>query len=370
MDPAELLPYQVFEEILSLIGNVEVKKLIFVNKLWYKRITSSCNLVKNDVLAIRNDWINDDKDLESIIECGKRRNFHSILLSDCSEMYEEIYEIISTPKCSITMVTIFDMKFQLQTFIKFIKSFESTVRYLKLHRVEIENDEDCEEFHLKNLKDFNVAYCSKKNYLSLLQNTPKLASLELGNGIEFDEKLISIIKNLKLLKKLTILNELLHSILANDDLADVKFCLTDLKVFYTSNTSPNATSIEKFLQTQASSLEKIDLDDWLNADILKSVLTMKNLKELSLLNFPFSLWSVELPQSSSIEILDIRTWVFDVNCEEVKKILAAVPNARELKMRSLNEEVSQFVEENLKNVTTISLVHPSLKYPLPRVSFD
>ncbi|KAG5677474.1 hypothetical protein PVAND_007232 [Polypedilum vanderplanki] len=376
MDPAEILPTHIFENILSYFNTKEIKNMVSVNKLWYQVITSSCIWDKNIVFAVRNDWICDEEDVNYLIQCGKKRNFHSILLSDCTDMYDLVLDVITTKKrCYITNVSIFDMKFEsIEKFEIFMKSFETTIKKLVFHRVEIKNVNDSKiiEFNMENLQNLKISHCSPKIYLSFLQKAPKLTSLTCDFGIEFNNELRKILKNASNLKKLSINTQLLCA-LVDETFTETKFQLKELNVNFSEFkiSSEILQYIENFLESQLD-LEKIYLSDWLSFSILNFVLSMKKLKELSLSSLPLFTWEfVNFTCNNSIEIFDIKTFQYDDFCDDVRKLLAAVPNVKHLKLRSLNNEIADFIAQNLKEIKSISLIHPTCKREnLSHVIFD
>lgn len=362
MEPA-FLPQHIFENILQFFNDRELRNLMCTSKTWYKSITTSSVLMKNSTLAIRNDWMNDEGDMETIIECSYKRNFQKLLISDGSELYKEIFEVLLSPQCYFKSIEINDMKFDsYEKFEELVKTFASSVQTLRLDRISVQDEKMSATkqlcFSVKNLKELKVSHCDSQILTAMLRSASKLTSLEIGFGMS-KLNVAETLNKCANLKTLKMNGECMNVCFSNANTNCDNFQLEELTISYIEKAIPHEVieNFLKFLNAQ-NNLKDIDLGGWFGIYVLESIFKMCKLKKLTLFNIPHYEMLHKLTSNKSIKILDVRTLDTGDNIENIESLLLAAPELKNLKMRQINENIAKFIAENLKKLSTITLVHP------------
>lgn len=356
------IPDEVLEIIFSHLNGKDVKKAMLVSSKWNEIISRSAKCLKKLKLTMTDTKDQFVKDSQKLLR--STRKYQNISIHDGKENMELIYKIVNAKK-SLTFlksVEIHNTKFRDPSkFLKFIEVFEPSVEHLSLHGVTIEKSKDYDiDFEFENLKSVQICYCDQSIFLNILINCANLESLSIGNSKvkpSDPSDIISMLQRCKNLKQLHLNTETFSEIFSTD-ISEMPFNLVDLSVLnYGIKIDIEKTSenFRKFLQAQSKSIKKIHLGDFFGIKILKFVFGMKSLKSLKMLHLPLIRWEpMILKPSATIETLDIIT-SSTVNKERIKCLLYAVPKAKLLKLQSVNEEIAQFIKQNLKEVESIKI---------------
>lgn len=376
MDPTNVLPAEMVEQVFVHLYGKDLAQSTLVSRKWNQHIGASPLVMKNIRLFIRGDWMNIENEIEQVMKSN--RKYQKILISCGTEIYDEIHQIMLRSQNRWSSVEIFDLDFEtFEQFIAFMIIIADSVEHLLLDSVVIKENFKGQNlnFQFKKLKSLNITRCEKTMYDIIFPRCQSsLKALTLGNvkpvveNSSFD--IIKFLRTLQLKEFHLDDGKLFKEIFSNDSASKLSMRLEKLHIAnsYTSLAEETIENFGKFLIQQISSIKILYLGDMVNDNILKIVFQMKNLKDISLENLPQL--DDPLKINNSIEKMDVsRTSKF----EELKKILKATPNLKQIKMRAINRSKAKFIAEHLKKISKIKLFHPyeyDLSDILPNIDID
>lgn len=374
MDPITNLPSEVVDIIFSRFSGRELLRFSLVSPEWYNFIGLSFECMNKMKIALRSDWDVFSKHNKRIMENG--RMHRNILISAGLEDFYFIHDIVKRNQ-QWKSVEILEFKFPTTSSFKmFFRMMDTTVESLVLERVEIMNqNEALADFSFKRLKKLRVSRCDK-TFLDMFNCCPSLESLTIrhcGNSFDDRNQFTDVLKAHKHLKLLHIDTELFKVIFATE-VETLPFHLEELSITNFGDivdVEKTEKSFVNFMNKQTK-LKKLYLGDWFGGNALKTVFEIKSLKEVRMFYLPMIDWNtLDSLSNPSIELLDLVTT--DIrNKVRIKIILKAAVNAKKLRLRSIDDELAQFLVVNLRNLKVISLVHTaecSVRRILPNVDF-
>lgn len=377
MDPTEVLPNEVAGLVFSYLSAKDLMECSLINSNWNRCIGSSLESMKKLKLEMRSDWTDFTEDVKKIIING--RKYRNLLFSDATESLNFMFNIVEVQQ-RVVSFQLYDTKFKANVeFLNLFRLIESSVEILTLDRVTIEDHEDTKlDLHLHRLKKLKICQCDESVVIRIFQNCPRLeaviltdSGVNLKNRAEFLELLMQLDK----LKRLQIDAAWLNFIFSAD-VQGLKFQLEKFSLRFCGSSVDlldTETNITNFLKTQIDNIKNLQITGPIGRSLMSLIFVMTKLKILGL-HFvsAFTWFLMELPTSNSIEILDIRT-IDSRDDANIRTILKCTPNVKDIRLRSLSENLARFIAENLKQIKKISSVHPPkspIKKALPNVQFE
>lgn len=366
MDVTENFPEEVTEMIFRQLKAKDLKKAMLVSPVWNDQIGNSAQCMKNFNLQMICDSKTFENDAEEILK--SRRKFPNIQINDSEKNHIEIiYKVVKEKHelSKLKSVEVYSSKFATSSeFVKFFEVFEVSVEEIVLQGIAIEKLEKTPlNFRFPKLKSLKVMYCDQNIVIDMFLSCSTFESLTVGNSKVKPTDSAAVIEMLRRctkLKKLD-LNAETYSIVFSKDVCDLPFNLVDFSITnFGSKIKIEETiaNFKKFLQAQSKTIKKLYLCDFFGTDILRFVFQMKFLKELKMFHLPLMTWDpVKIHPSASIEFLDIISTDIK-NKTRIKCLLKAVPNAKRLRMRSMDVEVALFIKQNLKKIQRIYMLNP------------
>lgn len=359
MDPVQELPVEVMEEIFGFLSKEDLLKATLVSSKWNEMIGRSLKCMEPLKLGLHGGSYPFKPEHEEFMVNG--RNFSNVVISEATAFLPLIYDVFSV-KAHWKIVHIFCTSFEtVSDFEKLLKTFEQTVEHLMLIEVTIQEENvEIIDLKLKKLKTLSIACTDDRITHSVLSNCQELESLKLGY-VEVTEELEKVPKKIEKLKNLKelLLTPTWFEVMFSETLKAVKFHLKSLSV--TNLQLDNDESVQHnfihFLDTQTSTLEKLNLGGIFNVEVVKKALEMKILEDLSIAHLPrYQDPNDEFPSSSTIRVLDIPTLGL-TNGNLLKQILGSVPKLKKLRMRSIVGDMAEFIVANLTGLRLISTIH-------------
>lgn len=317
MDPIKFLPVEVIEIIFGFLSGREVLECSKVSPDWNNVIGSSMKCMQNVTLKMSGrHWENCSEDFE---ENFPFRKFSNIFIFDGAKILPLITEVMMRT-LHWKSVTIFNTEFEsTENFIKICKIFESTVEKIVLHEVKILKPDNTEvEIRMKNLKHVSVCCVDSSICEIILQDSPLLESLTLGNfSSKFETKnILENLKTFKNLKKLIASPEWFKPMFETSE--KFNFRLESLSiasnVFYTNTKSfklyrKTQSNFYEFLSAQGNSLKTLSLVGLYQLKVAEIAFQMPTLQEFIL---PFlsmnSTSNLDFAINKSIKTLDVSTF--------------------------------------------------------------
>lgn len=376
MDPIEL-PVEDFEMIFSHFKGTELLEASFVSRNWYSFIGSSSVCMRKLTLALRGDWMCFTEDDKKVLMNG--REYQNVLISDGSEVLHFINDVVKLRGKKRKTLKICDTRFPTTSdFFELLENFKS-IEHLELTAVKVESHEELPTDHkFKQLKSLKIFLCEDEVGVSILKYCSEVETLIWEVSVGSCENSDSIVDSLKRqlnLTKLSVCPKVFNCIPAVK-IKEFSFKLEEFSVIEFSFFGRNH-SIEdrllQFLQIQSNNIKRLRLGDWFGIKVMTIALEMKYLKELKLSHIPTLDWNeINLPSSASISFMDIVT-TFTRNEVKINAILMAVPNVEKLRLRSIDENLANFISQNLKHLRKVCVVHSPrncVKKILPAIAFD
>jgi hypothetical protein len=366
LDPTQNFPAEVIEMIFNHFRGKELLKRSTVSWFWNNYIGKSKKCMAKLELRIGSDTYN------KFNEAAKKslvisRSHQNIRISEATKLYNYILDILSSKK-DWKSLTIIDTEFvSTSSFMKFLKTIEETVETLKLYRVTIKQHEETNiYFEFKKLKSLTISGCTDVIFVDVFYKCPALNILEIYNPPTTIKTPLNIVNMLKCHEGVKTFKtdgkwfNFIFALNVNDQVSELPFKLIELSISGCGILIKTIDDIFlNFLKAQQF-LETLYLGDCLGCDIkvLKAALELRALKTLNLfflpIDIPFDI--INLPKNESIEHLDILTINID-NKDKMKFILKSVPNVKNLRLRTMDEETARFMAANLKSLQKILSVY-------------
>lgn len=362
MDPVSFFSVDVSEIIFNLLPHKDLLNCTLVSQSWNKLIGSSARLMGKFYLGLRGDWHDFNEENKKIITRG--RKYSNVIISDAMENISFVYDVMSSYSNWKT-VKIYIFGFETSSdFVKFFKTFESTVETLLLYNVKIFHFNISEiNFSFRRLNNFSVSYCTADTLKSVLENSQSLRTLDIGNLNEDGrEEIVTILAKCRKLKSLHT-SEKWFNVLFKNETSRFSFQLEVLSVINCLENANSQREIEieqnflKFLEDQSKSLLQLNLIGAFRSEVLETVFQMPKLEKLTIPQIRLHDTSkLDFFKSKSLTSLDIVCSSFAIR-KIFLSIIRSVPNLKRLRMRSINQETAMILMENLKNLEKIYLVH-------------
>lgn len=359
MNPTKYLPTEVNEKIFAHLSGRELLNAALVSSAWNFQIGSSLHCMKKLKLGLRSDWMDFSEDEKRVLLCGRR--YQNVLISEATGLVSFVYEVMQMSK-QWKSVEIFCLEFPTTSdCVKFFKLFEASVENLVLQKVTIREVEDVVvDFNFSKLKVLRMRQCDKI-FMTMLSRCSSLETLNLAYLPSNRSEIMEMLSCHQNLKNLIISSEL-YNIIFSAGVEQLPKLLKELTVNSNGlyvDVSATWNHFFSYLETQSSSLKRLNFENWLGEEVMKLAFRMESLKELRMFHLKALGWSaMSLPVSKSIKSLDIITT--DINNKlRIETILKAVPHVKHLRLRSMNLETAKFIAVNLKHLRSIELIHSS-----------
>ena len=364
MDLFQTFPEEIIHQVFQHFNGKDLLRISTVSFSWNDFIGKSKRFAGKLELRIGSDRYNKftehDKKLLVL-----SREYQHVRISEATGMVEYVLDIFSSLNCWKS-VTIVETEFEsICDFIKFLRAINQTVEILKLYRVTIKNPDELEEaFIFSNLKSLTISSCDELIFTKVFLQCPKLESLEIynpGKNISNPSSIIDLLKCHKNITKFQTDGKWFNFIFKYENMQNFSFNLKELSVYGSGLLIETIDdNFINFLYSQSTTLESLYLGDCLGCDlaVLQAALDLKALKNLNIFFLPVGLRFafIDNPKSESIENLDILTVDID-NKDKMKFILKSVPNVKNLRLRTMDEETARFMAENMKSLRKILSVY-------------
>lgn len=365
MDPMQIFPEEVIEEIFShLSGRELIKKCTLVSPVWNRLIGSSFHCMNKvkvqgttdtlDVAFLSSSPLN--RRYQHITFYPRRKSGKQGTFSSC-----ELYAFMHSKRwktvdlwCSTFPST--------SVFIKLVKTFEATVERLFLLFVDIdERDIEVPQLlfnRLTHLKVHNVQEEKSREWVcELFLNCKNLKTLVFPiNCFDGPKSYFEMWKNNKELKALNVTINKAEGNFSDGD----KFEWQLEEMVVKSLCVPSSKTSESFLTFFSSQMKIKELDltmvPFMATSLLKIAMSMKLLKKLKILVREYFDPLIQLRTNKSIEILDLHFSVFNINDNQmIIALLKRMPNLKNISLQKVNVELAHFILKNLKSVNQITV---------------
>jgi hypothetical protein len=361
MDITARFPDEILDMIFIHLQATDLKKAMFVNPTWNEIIGNSRRSMSKFKFVVVEGSPKFKGQLES------QRKYSNIVINNGEEKIEKIQRIVEVRKsfANIKSVEIINTKFASSSqFIEFVKVFEASVAHMMFHGVMIKEVQDItSNLTFKHLKTFVVKFCDDNIFIDMIAKSTSLTAIVVGQSKvapSNPQKFIEMLQNSSDLKQFN-LNAKIFAAIFTTDISDIPFKLIELSVTnYGTKIDINATghNFMRFLQSQSNSMRKLHLCDFFGKEIMRFAFQMKSLRELKMMHLPLISWKhMVLKSAAAIETFDIITTDIK-NKDRIKALLRAVPKAKRLRLRSIDDEIATFIDQYLKDVEVIQLLNP------------
>jgi hypothetical protein len=361
MDITARFPDEILDMIFIHLQASDLKKAMFVSPTWNEIIGNSTKSMSKFKFVV----VEGSPKFKGLSQ--SQRKYSNIVINDGEAKIEKIQKIVEVRKsfASIKSVEIINTQFASSSqFIDFVRVFEASVIHLMFHGVMIkEVQEISSNFVFKHLKTYAVKFCDGNIFIDMITNSTTLTALAVGQSKvapSNPQKFIKMLQNSRNLKQLN-LNVKIFSAIFTTDNSEFPFNLFEFSVKnYGTKIDLNATgqNFVRFLQSQSNSMRKLHLCDFFGKEVMKFAFQMKSLRELKMMHLPLLSWKhMMLKSAAAIETFDIITTDIK-NKDRIKALLRAVPKAKRLRLRSIDDEVATFIDKYLKDVEVIQLLNP------------
>jgi hypothetical protein len=366
MDPLQTFPEEILPLIFNHFRGKDLLKISTVNFYWNEYIGKTKKCMEKIELRIGSDRYNKftEDDRKSLIV---NRDYQNIRVSEATEMFDYVLGIIASLK-NWKSVTIFETDLpSMLDFKKMLEIFKKTVENLKLYKVLVmEDGEFGETFDFRELKSLTISGCDDFMFTKVFLDCPSLRTLQLYNPRDTPNpsSIINIIKRHSNIKKFQIDGNWFNYIFSQSNreiIPNLPLQLQELSVYGSGLLVKRIDEVFiNFLISQSTTLESLYLGDCLGCEltVIQAALQLRALKNLNMFFLPIGLRfdTIDNPKSDSIENLDILTIDID-NKDKMKFILKSVPNVKNLRLRTMDEETAKFMAKNLKSLQKILSVY-------------
>lgn len=168
-------------------------------------------------------------------------------------------------------------------------------------------------------------------------------------------ELDAIATTLKSNKSLKILNVSGGSVFSKTLASGVDFKLRELSIGQIEYETPFQQNFNSFLKTQRDSLEALTIEQELEAEVFRTILSMTRLKDIWMRSNDIDLlkYSADnFPQNFSLETFFFKGPIN--NRDLFKKVLSMFPKVAYLNISNLTNEVAEIISETCKHLKKIS----------------
>lgn len=187
---------------------------------------------------------------------------------------------------------------------------------------------------------YSNTFCFLRNlerlYIDMFEGTPSSS-----NAIR------TILKSNKGLKFLKFDDPYLFN---QDFSTEIDFKLAELQIDYIGEEQIFSHNLNLFLKTQRDTLETVEtLADWTDVDVMKTILSMPRLKNLTLGDFEFDALEIAeaLPPNNSVKSLHLLDWDNYSECDFFFKVC---PKVEFLEMNEITDEIADLISETCKSL--------------------
>lgn len=350
MDPTEIFPAEIVDQILCNLAGSELLACCLVSKNWNNHFGSSIRCMNKILLVISGARRRCVKDIVSIpsrkyqhIKVHKPDNLTEWLMS-CGHLWKSV--AISSATYSKT-----------SALIELLKTFETSVRDLLLYNVKVLNEDTKEisDLSFGQLRSLSMRNCEGLlKAVNLFQNCFSLRKATFVTQEKNIEcHLNEILKNQRDLKML----ELVTAEAEVSLITGWPFRLEEMNLgrLFIKAEDRNEFIYASLLESQMG-LKKLVLpfvqsgSDYIK--LIQIALEMKQLKDLEFFWMPW-IKDEDLTQNTSIERLKVKTSGYH-RIEHVATLFKAMPNIRELTL-GITKELMRCIAENLQHIQIIRL---------------
>lgn len=365
MDPLQIFPEEVVSLIFQQFRGSELLRISTVNFYWNEFIGKTKECMRKIELRIGSDRYSKftENDRKTLVV---NRDYQHIRVSEATEMFDYVFGILSS-RCWKT-VTIFETDLpSTSDFKKTLELFNLTVENLKLYKVKIINCEDFgETFAFRKLKSLTVSGCDEFMLTKVFLDCPSLRTLQIYSPRDAScpSSIVNFLHRHSSIKTLRLDGKWFNFIFSQSNseiIPTLPLQLHELSIYGSGLLIRKIDQVFiNFLLSQSATLESLYLGDCLGCDlpVIQTALKLKALKNLNMFFLPIGLRfdTIDNPKSESIESLDILTIDID-NKDKMKFILKSVPNVKNLRLRTMDEENAKFMAENLKSLQRVLSVY-------------
>lgn len=360
MDPLSVLSEEVIDVVFSNFTSRDIIISSLVSHRWFSYIANNRNCMKK--LHVNITCFNIDQFHEEHVNALKNsvRKYEVLKISNVSLASYDFLYYQSWRRVELKRVTVNENVFK-----KFLCHIDESIEDLRIDKLDYYDDEDENEkietetspkfLQLKRLELKYVPYAFY-NTFSSCRNLNELFILSRAednlNGIQ------SILYSNSKLKKLSIVSNSIDKHFQEDISSHIKFQLTHFEIRDVYNLTPIfIENFKKFLEKQ-SSLETLDLGDWINLEIIQMIFHMTKLKTLTFKGFyniesHLDMDQIEFNKSQSITTLNLIDTFSNLSIMRI--FLQACPSVTNLRLYSLNEEGLKVLCQNLPTLKKLSV---------------
>lgn len=362
MDIIKSFPTEICEMIFGHLNFSDLLNATAVCKGWNSFIGSS-TVWANVVLGLRADWNDYNDENRKVLSSG--RIYQNVLISDGSQGLDFVIDIMSRGK-RWKSVKICDVIFEKsEDFVKLFQTFEKTVERVEMlwvrtsgHRI-INTD-----FHFEQLKSLKISNCNEYIWLDVFRHCCPIESLRFEADFPLFLAEIDVKKKFKQMTKLKSLH-IYPEIFQNATAADISELTFKLEKLHISNyvMGPNypffrRSLMPEFIRMHTNTLKTLYIADCYGTEMMQLPFELKILKKLTFMQLSSSYeWNTPpFETSTSIESLDLTTFVCNGYEPMILKFLKAVPNLKKLRIVEINSNIASFIAEHMKLLRTIKVI--------------
>lgn len=363
LNPLHKFPPGVLDLIFQHMTGSEIITQSEVSTDFYNFIAGSkacmgkINLKLDSRLKV---FTNEDKELL----IGSGRNYENLKVATFKRFLQPAKDILSTPDRCWSNVSITGVDFEtVNDALEFLFTFQSTVEQLHMERVYILKDDPNSHVDLQfpKLKILEMKCCQALLYPMAFDVCTNLIHFTIKSGSQISSAALNGIRKILVsnekLKVLRVQYSVVNLIFSEDISSKVHFKLTEFHaddLYREPGQQAIKENLNRFLIKQSATLEEVSIDEWMDAKLMKTILTMPLIKAVTLNGFDHLVPPLECEDfethNKSIVNLNFKLFVNDF----LYKILPALPNLKSLVVKNLDQRTMDILPNACSDLDTLS----------------
>lgn len=356
MDPLTMFPPEITDIIFKHLTVTELLTATEVSKTWNYVIGASSKAMQRIQLSMF--WLKESMFLTDKVKVAlvnSTRKYQHIDFRYQTRHLDGMQAILGSNSRNWKSVRLERLNFNSTAhIIEFLKLIEKTV-VLELFDIYVASNVEVDNIDFKILKILRLKLIDGQLWIDkAFSKCRNLEELSVTSSYQANEALHIIFMQNPKLEKLTISSQTFNEIFSLEMIRETLFKLKVFKAkdYYRGSMGAN---LVPFLEKHMPFLEELSLNN-INSETLKIIFHMPKLKKLRLGNINFNdnfLSALRLPVNHSIEVLSYHD--IDNGFSNMKSIIEATPNVKELKMYSLTQQMVTFLSMHAKKLEKLSL---------------
>lgn len=363
----DCLPETICEDIFSYLPDSDLLQSSLVAASWYDFIARSSVCMKKIKLVFNhmNNQITSrlTPEMEEILMTSARR-YENVDLMFHEAVIEPVTKILKAPGRKWKRLRIFRANFpSTACCMNFLSIFDKTAEEIRLDKVYIDSIYyfgDKLELTFPKLRILETKYVQSLLFYQAFANCTGLKEFHITSGQQTSASINALYKMFHAntgLKKLSIITQTFTQFFNEDHSKEIDFKLTSLEARDLYNLSDvHKTNFKLFMVKQLTSLEKLNLGDWMGLEIVHLCFHMPRLTDFVFKGFhnyeePVEWKNVEFHRSTSLTTLHLIETNGQVDI--VRAFLRATPNVKHLRVYTIKNDTLDLVSSLLPNLESL-----------------